>query len=281
MVPPALLSVLAALACPHCGDALAPEGRTLRCAAGHAFDVARQGYVNLLPGARRHEADTAGMVAARAAAQSAGHFAAVADAVAAAARAATPPPGVVLDVGGGTGYYAAAVLDALPGAAGIALDLSVYAARRAARAHRGLASVVADAWATLPLRDAAADLALSVFAPRNPGEVARVVPRGGGWVVVTPQAGHLRGLAGAVGMLAVDPHKEERLAEGLAGAWADEGSTAVGADLRLSRAAAADLVLMGPSAFHLAPGQVWDRLEALPEPIEARLAVTVRAFRRL
>ena len=38
------------LACPVCGAPLALEGRALRCGAGHSFDVARQGYVNLLRG---------------------------------------------------------------------------------------------------------------------------------------------------------------------------------------------------------------------------------------
>lgn len=34
--------------CPLCAQPLAEEGNCLRCAAGHSFDIARQGYVNLL-----------------------------------------------------------------------------------------------------------------------------------------------------------------------------------------------------------------------------------------
>ena len=34
--------------CPVCGAALAPQGAAWRCVQGHCFDVARQGYVNLL-----------------------------------------------------------------------------------------------------------------------------------------------------------------------------------------------------------------------------------------
>ena len=35
-------------ACPKCGDELLPSAeRALRCAGGHSFDVAREGYVHL------------------------------------------------------------------------------------------------------------------------------------------------------------------------------------------------------------------------------------------
>ena len=36
------------LTCPVCGGVLHREERSLRCGAGHCYDIARQGYVNLL-----------------------------------------------------------------------------------------------------------------------------------------------------------------------------------------------------------------------------------------
>ena len=54
--------------CPVCGAALEPQGAAWRCAQGHCFDVARQGYVNLLTVTQkhsRHPGDTREMVAAR------------------------------------------------------------------------------------------------------------------------------------------------------------------------------------------------------------------------
>lgn len=53
--------------CPVCGAALAPQGAAWRCVQGHCFDVARQGYVNLLTVTQkhsRHPGDTREMVAA-------------------------------------------------------------------------------------------------------------------------------------------------------------------------------------------------------------------------
>ncbi|MFF1795968.1 putative RNA methyltransferase, partial [Kitasatospora sp. NPDC058263] len=110
------------LACPHCAQALTPDGRALRCPTGHSFDVAKQGYVSLLAGdAHTGTGDTADMVAARSDFLAAGHYRPIADALAEAA-AAVAPDGLVADLGAGTGHYLAHVLDALPDRPGAALD---------------------------------------------------------------------------------------------------------------------------------------------------------------
>lgn len=67
--------------CPVCGAALEPQGAAWRCAQGHCFDVARQGYVNLLTVTQkhsRHPGDTREMVAARRAFLDAGWYAPIA-----------------------------------------------------------------------------------------------------------------------------------------------------------------------------------------------------------
>ncbi|MGH3355378.1 MAG: putative RNA methyltransferase, partial [Nocardioidaceae bacterium] len=61
-----LADVAPYLRCPLCGTDLELGEGVLGCAQGHRFDVARQGYVSLLPGdARTGTADAATMVAAR------------------------------------------------------------------------------------------------------------------------------------------------------------------------------------------------------------------------
>ena len=51
--------------------------------------------------------------------------------------------------------------------------------------------------------------------------------------------------------------------------------------MSLSRAQAAALMAMGPSARHASPAAVADRLAALAEPLTATIAVTLRAYTRL
>lgn len=275
-----LADVIDLLRCPHCGGDLALGDRTARCAEGHSFDVARQGYLNLLPGdARTGSADTAAMVRARADFLAGGHYTPIAAAVADAAVAASPA-GDAIDLGAGTGYYLAAVLERLPSARGLALDVSKHALRVAARADPRIGAVGCDAWAGLPVRDAAAALVINVFAPRDPAELARVLAPGGSLVVVTPNRGHLVELVSAVGMLTVQERKRERLESKLGTLFEAAGETAVERTLVLDHADVAALVAMGPSARHLNEQQVAERVAALPDPLAVTLSVTVATYRR-
>lgn len=280
MSPPLPPAAVGVLACPVCGAGFADAGSGLRCTAGHVYDRARQGHVTLLPPAGSpHAGDSAAMVADRVAFLAAGHYAGVTAALADAVLA-DGVPGTVLDLGGGTGAHLAGVLDAAPGAAGVVLDVSRYAARRAARAHPRAMAVVADTWAGLPVRDGAVDRVLVVFAPRNGAETARVLAPEGRLVVVTPSADHLADLVGPLGLLSVDPDKAGRLAGALRPhleAVAEREHREV---LRLDRAAVRTLVGMGPHARHLAPGALDAALAHVPEPVEVTVSVRVSVHRR-
>jgi 23S rRNA (guanine745-N1)-methyltransferase len=76
--------------------------------------------------------------------------------------------GLVVDLAGGTGYYLAKILDALPHRHGVCLDLSAPALRRAARAHPRAAAIGADVWQHLPLATDSAAVVLSVFGAAEP-----------------------------------------------------------------------------------------------------------------
>jgi 23S rRNA (guanine745-N1)-methyltransferase len=270
------------LACPQCGAGLARAGPVLRCTAGHAFDIARQGYVSLLPpGERAPAGDSAPMVAARADFLGAGHYGGLARELAAAARAAvtgTGAPGCVLDVGAGTGYYLAAVLDDLPGRAGLALDASKFALRRAARAHPRIGAAAADAWRRLPVADGAAAVVLDVFAPRNGAELRRVLHPAGRLLVVTPDRGHLAELAGPLGLLSVDPRKQERLAGTLGPYFALLEQRRHDATMQLDRRDVAAAAGMGPSAWHADPAALAARIRELPARMPVTLSVTLSVF---
>jgi 23S rRNA m(1)G-745 methyltransferase (EC 2.1.1.51) len=66
-----------ALACPLDGAPLQRQGGSLRCPEGHCFDLAAQGYVNLLPVQNKRSldpGDSKEMVAARRRFLEAGHY---------------------------------------------------------------------------------------------------------------------------------------------------------------------------------------------------------------
>jgi 23S rRNA (guanine745-N1)-methyltransferase len=270
-----LPEVVAQLRCPVCAGPLADAGAALRCGAGHAFDVARQGYVNLVTGRPGLPGDTAEMIAARAEFLSAGHYAPLSAALAALAAARAPASGLVVEIGAGTAHHLGAVLDGLPGRSGLALDASKHAARRAARAHPRAAAAVADVRRPLPLADGAAALLLDVFAPRSGAEFRRVLRADGALLLATPAPGHLAELRAAIGLLRVDPDKERRVAEALGPWFRREEARTVAFTLRLPRRHAALLAGMGPSAHHLTPAAIAAAVAALPDPVEVGAAVQV------
>ncbi|MET7945628.1 putative RNA methyltransferase [Micromonospora sp. NPDC005324] len=290
------LRILDRLRCPVCGEPLAEAtaGTTsaLRCPRRHSFDIARQGYVNLLAGRAPHVGDSAEMVAARAGFLAAGHYDLISAALRDAATEAvgrlratpTPTPDVgayplVVDAGAGTGRYLGAVLAALPDAVGLALDVSKPALRRAARAHPRAAAALADTWQRLPLADASTAVLLNVFAPRNGPEFHRVLDPAGTLLVVTPDTDHLAELVDALDLLRVDPDKADRVAGSLGGHFTPVSSVVHRAELALTQAEVATLVGMGPSAWHTDPGALAARLAALPEPVRVTVAVRLDVLR--
>jgi 23S rRNA (guanine745-N1)-methyltransferase len=269
-----LADALPYLRCPLCRQALVEHGTAVRCPRGHSFDRARQGYVQLTAGPVAHAGDTAEMVAARAAFLAAGHY----DFLSRALAGAAPPAGLVVDAGAGTGHYLATFLDAQPGAVGLAVDVSKPALRRAARAHPRAAAVLADVWRELPVADGVAGVLLNVFAPRNGPEFARVLAPGGVLVVAAPEVAHLAELVPALGLLSVDPAKEERVAASLGARFAEKSSTTYTHRLALTRAEVTTLVGMGPSAWHTDPAELRTRVEALAEPVAVTARIRVSTY---
>ena len=275
-----LPELLDLLACPVCAGPIDPVSpMTVGCFAGHRFDRSRHGYLTLLGARSRTDTgDDAPMVAARKRFLDTGHYRPIVDAVTAAAVGDGP----VLELGSGTGHYLGAVLDAHADRVGIALDSSKAAAREAVGVHPRLLSVVADAWARLPVRDSAIATVLCVFAPREPAEIIRILEPAGRAVVVTPEPAHLSEVRDALGMLQVDDGKAERLAA--VPGWAVTDALPVRFAFELTADAAADLVRMGPAARHHTPEQTAAAVADLLGPGQALTvhgAVTVSVLTAL
>src|SRR4051812_41704181 len=178
--------------------------------------MSRYGYVSLLTGAHATSGDDAAMVRARTRFLATGKFEPISQLVGRLASTGVTEPSTVVDVGCGTGYYLAGVLDQLPGARGLGLDTSVRALRSTARAHARAAAATWDVFRPFPLADGLADVVLDVFAPRNPSEFHRVLRPTGRLVVVRPTGRHLNELRGhRSAMVTIDPFKEQRLHQAL------------------------------------------------------------------
>lgn len=269
--------VVDALRCSVCGAPIGLTGRTLGCENRHSFDLARQGYVNLLH-ARipAGTADTAPMVSARAEFLATGAYRELAEAL---GRLCADTDGLIVDAGAGTGYYLAHVLDAAPRATGLALDVSAVALRRAARAHPRLGAAVWNLWEPWPVGDEVASVVLNVFAPRNGPEFHRVLAPGGLLAVAAPAPDHLRELGDLV--LSVDARKDERLDGTLGEYFARTGRSQVRRVVEMTPSQQRHAVEMGPAGHHLDRERRRERLDALDEPRAVTVSFTVSTFRRL
>lgn len=179
------------LACPLCQAPLSRLDNGVVCPAGHRFDRARQGYLNLLPVQHKNSrdpGDNQAMVEARRDFLDAGHYAPVARRLA--ELAAERQPGAWLDIGCGEGYYTAQIAQALPAADGYALDISREAVKRACRRAPAVTWMVAS-MARVPLTDASCQFIASVFSPLDWAEAKRLLSPGGGLMRVGPTSGHL------------------------------------------------------------------------------------------
>ena len=274
------------LRCPNCLRDLSQVGElVLGCDSRHRFDVSRHGTTTLLPPRAPHTiGDSREMLEARSQLLDSGVFAPISDAIGVAyvELGDDTERSRIADLGCGTGYYSTRLARAFPDSEFLAADRSPVAVRMAARAVPRSTGVVLDLWRPLPIRDATADLIINVFAPRNPGEFARVLRRRGLLVVVVPTASHLAELRALGALLDVPSGKDVQVRDMLSAA----GLAHVGTE-RLEYRATVDgaqrdaVIGMGPSAHHR---PAHDRVntgspETHPSRLDLTVSVDVLSFR--
>ena len=182
------------LICPLCGQILRREEKQYRCQENHSFDIARQGYVNLLTVQQKHSlspGDTREQVLSRRAFLEAGFYAPISEEL---NRAALEhgAQGEILDVGCGEGYYSARLAQAM-GAPLTGLDISKEAVRSAAGKYKGPTWLCATA-AHIPVKEGSVGTLTSLFALTLPEEFRRALRRDGLFFQVLAAEDHLLGL---------------------------------------------------------------------------------------
>ena len=188
------------LSCPVCGAPLSVCERSYVCPARHSYDIAKQGYVNLLLGnSAAVHGDNALMVSARTRFLSAGYYAPLAKALATQVARYAPKACVLLDVGCGEGYYTEWTTNAIKDRGGdvYAFDISKEAVKATAKRRLGATTFAASAY-EVPVLDGSIDLATLLFSPFCREELLRVLKKDGILVIAYPGEKHLWELKQAV-----------------------------------------------------------------------------------
>jgi 23S rRNA (guanine745-N1)-methyltransferase len=263
------------LTCPLCRGALVRVEKSYRCEKGHAFDMAKEGYLSLLHGRQKGEGrgDSKAMILARDRVHRAGVFAALVEALGALPFESSPKS--ILELGCGEGFFLGQLARQHPLAASYGLDLSVDAVKLAAKTLKQSLIVRADLLNPLPFADGSLDLVQSIFAPRPLAEIGRVLRPGGHALFVYPQTDHWQELRAFLPLAGIG---EEKLPPDLVG-FAPAALSHVRTRMELTHDVLVDLVAMSPSIHRLTrEGTSWPTL--LPASLVVTLSVRVALLRR-
>ena len=177
------------LICPVCSEPLQIEERTAFCVKGHRFDMAKEGYVNLLRTTKNGDfiGDDKFSARSRRDFLNKGYYSLLRDYLVSLFAEKT---GSVLDICCGEGYYTSGL--GHDGLKVFGFDISKEMVRLAAK--RGGGCYFVANMASIPVADASFDHAVHLFAPFNESEFFRVLKPGGSLFTVVPGRLHLFGL---------------------------------------------------------------------------------------
>ena len=193
------------LVCPVCGGGLGltAAGRSLACSAGHSFDIARQGYVNLYRGKPVNEYSKESFRQRQQILEK-GMYAHILEEICSFLQAVCGAgrPRLLLDAGCGEGYYTREIAARLGGCGldfyGVDLSrdsvqLAASTANQAGGAASAIKWLVADI-GHLPVRDGSVDFLLDIFTSAIYEEFQRILSPDGYLIKVIPGEGHVKEL---------------------------------------------------------------------------------------
>jgi 23S rRNA (guanine745-N1)-methyltransferase len=189
------------ISCPLCRQALSKSDKMWRCELNHCFDIAKQGYTNLLPVQHKKSlspGDDNDMVMARTRFLNAGYYQPLSDRlnqkIIEHTKQLHRASCNVIDAGCGEGYYTANLTKALNDDRIknhiIGADISKHAILSAAKRTKSVNWFVANS-NHIPVSDHNADVLLSLFSPLSSSEFYRCLKNDGLLVIASTGQQHL------------------------------------------------------------------------------------------
>lgn len=184
--------------CPICKSQLNIDGKTYACENNHSFDIAKQGYVNLLPVNQKHSdnpGDSKDMVLSRRAFLESGNYDCFTDKLCEIINSHFEGKKkiTIADCGCGEGYYDGKLAAIHCDFELYGFDISKEAVRYAAGKYKKFSYAVGSCF-HMPLKSESFDLALNIFAPMVESEMLRILKKDGYMIYAVPGKSHLMGL---------------------------------------------------------------------------------------
>jgi len=186
--------------CPNCGEALSRTERIWRCPNRHAFDQAKEGYLNLLLANKKkskNPGDSKQMIQSRERFLETGAFDFLIDRLRTSINdlyqnfdsSNEQDKGLALDLACGSGFYTRRVFEERLFQR-VGIDISKNATSIAARLDNAALYLVASVF-NVPLADQQVDVILNIFAPLELKEIYRLLKEGGRLIKVVPDKNHM------------------------------------------------------------------------------------------
>ncbi|EPR94168.1 rRNA (guanine-N1)-methyltransferase [Streptococcus mitis 18/56] len=181
-----------AFACPICQENLTLVETSLKCYNRHSFDLAKFGYVNLVPQIKQSANYNKENFQNRQQILEAGFYQAILEDVSD-LLASSETFTTVLDIGCGEGFYSRKLQESHSDKTFYAFDISKDSVQIAAKSEPNWAVnwFVGDL-ARITIKDASMDILLDIFSPANYGEFRRVLSKNGILIKVIPTENHLK-----------------------------------------------------------------------------------------
>ncbi len=184
--------------CPICKSKLNINGKSYACENKHSFDIAKQGYVNLLPVNKKHSdnpGDTKEMVLSRRAFLESGYYDCFTDKLCEIINSLFEGKEkiTIADCGCGEGYYDGKLENLNMNFDLFGFDISKEAVKSASGKYKKYHYAVGSCF-NMPLADNSFDLAINIFAPMVESEMARIIRKNGYMIYAVPGKSHLMGL---------------------------------------------------------------------------------------
>jgi 23S rRNA (guanine745-N1)-methyltransferase len=189
--------------CPNCKSVLNKNEKTLQCLNGHSFDIAKEGYTNLLlPNQKKSldPGDNKAMMNARESFLDIGHYDFLIEFIESSLFSfedkTIDKNRNLIDLGCGTGYYTRKILRE-QNINKIGVDISKAGISKAAKLDRSSKYIISSIF-NLPIEDYSVDIVLNIFSPVSIPEVKRILKPGGYFIKVVPAENHMREIASLV-----------------------------------------------------------------------------------
>lgn len=276
------------LICPICSETLVCECRNYKCINNHNYDLAKEGYLNLLlvnQKSSKTPGDNKEMIDARRSFLEKGIYSPLSDKINQIAEKYLRENRLakILDCGCGEGYYSNRLNNYLK-EKGIktesyGMDISKFAISLAAKKYKDICFIVGNISYKFPFADNSFDLIVNIFAPRNSSEFKRVLKKDGVVIVAFPDKNHLQGLKDKLGIKVSHEDKPEDIIKVFV-SFELVDSQKVEQKITLDKESALSLIKMTPMYYwHIDP-QKLDSLDQITTEISFNIFVFRNNIRR-